>query len=309
MKNWFNNLEDKYKLFLIIGLYGGTVLFAVISQYVEFFSLLCVGCLIFAIVFTAYYSKYKKSRKDQTNQHINITTTKTILDSTQMQVTETIKKPEINVDATFPKIYDKYVLRWQYKENIALVQNLDKIEIDDRHFEYCGNIKLVPEPNNEYDNNAVALYKGEHKLGYFYKGQTQKMILDYLDRKNYLIKTFVCFLDKENSKLAIAIAFYQKLDSIQLDTLTVSLTKIYKSEDFGTSRYENVSLMNIGDCVEISDNYDGNYTVCDEYGNELGELNAKKVEDIFNDIIYAKIEDIELTESENYKVKISIFYR
>ena len=37
--------------------------------------------------------------------------------------------------------------------------------------------------------------------------------------------------------------------------------------------------------------------------------NAKKVEDIFDDIVYAKIEDIELTESENYKVKISIRFK
>lgn len=298
MKDWFNKLENNHKLLLIIGLYVATFLLAKIGQYAEFFSFLCVGCLIFAIIFTVYYSQYKKSKASQETQ--NPVETKSISNYTHPNVNE----KKIETDVVFLKIDDGYYLRWHYKENVALSQNLDKVQLND-----C-DIELVPEPDNQYDANAVALYKGNHKLGYFYKGQTQEMILSYLDNKNYQIKTVVCLLDPENNKLAVKIAFYHKLDAIQLDTLTVSLIKIHKkAEEFGSSRYENVSLMNVGEYVEIFDNYDGGYTVCDECGNELGELNAKKIEDIFDDIIYAKIADIELTENDAYKVKISIFYR
>ena len=301
MKNWFNKLENNHKLLLIIGLYVATFLFAEISQYAEFFSLLCVGCLIFAIIFTVYYSQYKKSKAIQEPQKQNPVETKSISSNTGNQTAQPVKK--IESDVTFLKIDDGYYLRWQYKENVALSQNLDKVRLND-----C-DIDLVPEPDNQYDANAVALYKGEHKLGYLYKGKTQEMVLYYLDDINYRIKTAVCLLDTENNKLAVKVAFYHKLDAIQLDTLTFSLTKISKKAEFGSSRYENVSIMNVGDYVEIFDNYNGSYTVCDECGNELGELNAKKIEDIFGDIIYAKIADIDLTENDTYKVKISIFYR
>lgn len=300
MKNWFNKLENNHKLFLIVGLYVATFLFAKITQYADFCSLLCIGCLIFAIIFTVYYSQYKKSNTNQVSQQ-NITTHESTSSNTYTQTAQPVKKIESNV--TFPKIEDGYYLRWQYKENVALSQNLDKVQLND-----C-DIELVPEPDNQYDANAVALYKGEHKLGYLYKGKTQEMVLYYLDDINYRIKTAVCLLDTENNKLAIKVAFYHKLDAIQLDTLTFSLTKISKKAEFGSSRYENLSFMNVGDYVEIFDNYDGGYTVCDECGNELGELNAKKIEDIFDYIIYARIADIELTENDAYKVKISIFYR
>lgn len=301
MKNWFNDLENNRKLLLIIGLYVATFLFAEISQYAEFFSLLCVGCLIFAIIFTVFYVKYKKSNTSQKSNYQNNSDIKIISNITDNQTAQPVKN--IESDVTFLKIEDGYYLRWQYKENIAIAQNLDKVQLKD-----C-DIDLVPEPDNQYDSNAVALYKGEHKLGYLYKGQTQEMVLSYLDHKNYRIKTVVCLLDQENNKLAVRIAFYRDIDSVQLDTLTFSLTKISKKADFVSSRYENVSTMNVGDYVEIFDNYNGSYTVCDECGNELGELNAKKIEDIFDDIIYAKIADIELTENDAYKVKISIFYR
>ena len=308
MKNWFNNLKDKYKLFLIVGLYIGSVLF---SDAVPF---LCLACLAFAIIFTVYYNQHKKSKQNEESQQQKISTPKIVLENERNKEVEIIKKPDIDIEAVFPKIYDDCVLRWCYKENIAMVQNLDKVEFEDRYIKDNTDIKLIHEHDNQYDENAVALYKDGDKLGYFYKGQTRKMILDYLNSKNYLIKTYVCLLDRENNKLAVAIAFYQKLDSIKADKLTLSLTKIHKkATDFGSSRHENVSLRDVGDYVELSDNYNGSYTVYDEYWNELGELSAKKIEDVFDNIIYAKIEDIKLVEdielNESYKVKISIFYR
>ena len=291
MRNWFNNLDDKYKLLLVGGLYVGTLLFASVE-------LLCVACLIFAIVFTVFYVQYKKPNTDQeTPAPTNIS------NNPYHKPAQGIKK--IEADVVFPKIDGGYFLRWHYRESIALPQNLDKIRLND-----C-DIKLVPEPDNQYDQNAVALYKGEYKLGYLYKGRTQEMVGSYIDRKDYQIKTVVCLLDPENSKLAVRIAFYRDLDAVQLETLTAPLTRITKkSEDWGSSRYENVSMLYVGDCVDIVENDDGGYTVYDEYGNELGELSASTSEKIEAfDIIYAKIANIELTESDTYKVKVSIFYR
>lgn len=246
-----------------------------------------------------FCSKFKKSSADQENKNQNIPAPS----NTNKQSTQPVKK--IEADVYFPKIDGGYLRRWEYKENIALSQNLDKLQLND-----C-DITLVPEPDNQYDANAVALYKGGYKLGYLYKGKTQEMVLSYLNHKNYRIKTVVYLLDNDNNKLAVKIGFYRSLDSLRLDELTVPLTKITKkAEDCGNSRYENVSMAYIGDYVEITENDDGGYTVCDEYGNELGELSASatnKIESL--DIIYAKIASIEETDNDSFRVKISIFYR
>lgn len=306
MKNWFNNLKKSHKLLLIIALYVGAVLFAELYQYTQLFSLGCAACLIFAIIFTVFYVKKKKSNENQTSTQQGVTTTQSLSsDSINNQSAQPEKKPKISTEVFFPKLDGEFVLRWNYHENIAVVQNLDKTNLND------SEIKLGPEPDNQYDPNAVALYKGEYKLGYLYKGRTQEMVLSYLNRNDYLIKTVVCFLDVENNKFAIRIAFYRKLSAFQLDTATVSLTKITKrSPDWGSSRYDNMSMAHVGDCVEISEDDGGNYVVCDEYGNELGEVRrSEKMEEILDDIVYAKIADIQMTNEDNYKVEISIFYR
>lgn len=312
MKDWFDKLKDKHKILLIIVSFLSVYLFVGLSQLTEFFLLFCVASLFFTCIFTVYFVMYKiSSRKKKTSYYQNLTTPQSVSSDTSPQTEQPVKKPEINTTVRFDIIDDDYVLRWHYKENIALVQNLDKVEFKGSRTD--DDIRLVPEPDNQYDENAVALYKGEYKLGYFYKGRTQNMILSYLNCEDYLIKTVVCFLDRENNKLAVRIAFYRKLDAFQLSTLTVPLTKItQKAEAFESSRYDNVSEMDIDDCVEITGNDYGRYTICNEYGYELGELSAstsEKVEEIFSDIIYAKIADIQLMNNDTYKVMISIFYR
>lgn len=180
MKNWFNELEDTHKLLLIIGLYVGTFFFTLLSAVAEFFSLFCVACLAFAIIFTVFYVQYKKSNTSQEAPIQNITAPKS------------------------------YFLRWERRAKIPFAKNLDKVKWND-----C-DIKLVPEPDNRYNPNAVALYKGEYKLGYLH-GQTQEMVLEYLKHKDYLIKTSVYWLNPKNKKykLAVRIAFYHKSDSLK----------------------------------------------------------------------------------------------
>ena len=304
MKNWFNRLNNEYKLFLIIGLYVATVLFALLSQYSAFFSFFCVACLVFAIIFTVFYSKYKKSNTSQKTHH-KFTAPASVPSNSGNPIEQ--QKKLIEVNHRFPKIDGGFYLRWQYRENIPYVQNLDKIKLGD------SDMELVPEPDNQYDKNAVALYKGEYKLGYFYKGQTQEMILSYIDRNDYRIETVVCLLDDENNKLAVQIAFYRNLDAVQLEILTVPLVKITKKKDvLGSSRYENLSFCNVDDLCEVSENDDGGYTVTNKYGEEIGDLpatTAKKIDNNCCEIMYAKIVDIEESENNTYKVMISIFYQ
>lgn len=304
MKNWFNNLKDKYKLLLVIGLYVGSVLFVSVE-------LLCVVFLFFAILFTVFYVQYKKNiKKNETTPEIKKQDTTTVfneLSNADNQTVEPEEKTEIGGD--FPKIYQNYLCRWQYRTNICFEENLDKLKLGD------SDIDLVPEPDNQYDPNAVALYKGEYKLGYLYKGRIQEMVLSYLNKKDYEITVAVCMLDPENDKhkLAVKIGFYRNLETWKLESFTVPLVKITKKKDvLGSSRYENLSFCNVDDLCEVSGNDDGGYTVTNKYGEEIGDLpatTAKKIDDNCYEIMYAKIADIEESENNSYKVMISIFYQ
>lgn len=302
MKDWFNNLEDKYKILLHIVLCSLSLIIpnAIGDNANAFIYMIWLAILAVEAIFIYWHIQYKKSNTNQETPTSNITETKSV---SNIPPAQPVKK--IEIDGDFPKIHRDYLRLYQYKENICLAQNLDKLELND------SDLDLVPEPDNQYDENAVALYKGEYKLGYFYKGQTQEMILSYLGHKDFEITTAVCLLDPENNRLAVKIAFYRKLDSLRLDTLTTSLTKITKKTDvLGSSRHENVSWRSVGDLVELTKNDDDGYTVCDELGNELGELPVSIIEKLEDfKIMYAKIANIEETESGNYKVKISIFYR
>ncbi|MGN1155046.1 MAG: HIRAN domain-containing protein [Agathobacter sp.] len=315
MKKWFYHLDSKKQTIFVGFSWGLSVLCFILigispsesdnlSAFDFFLCFLLIVAVVFSILFTAWKVKSKKETQSQNNSMI-LNHTETLTNATTNQIVGDTKKIETNVN--FSKIENGFYLRWHYKENIAFACNLDKVKLND------SDLEIKPEPDNQYDSNAVALYKGGYKLGYFYKGQTQEMILNYINNSNYQIKIIVCLLDNENNKFAVQIAFYHRLDAVQLTTITVPLIKITKrAEEFESSRYENVSMMDIGDYVEITDNYEGGYIVCDEYGNELGELSdssSKKIEAYFEDIIYAKIVEIEETESDSYRVKISISYR
>lgn len=305
MKDWFNNLESKSKLFIIIGLYVATAILSLLTQYSDIFAFIAVPCLAFAIIFTVFYSKSKKEKANQETSYQDIPTQTTTSSTSVNQIVEPEKKIEIGGD--FPKIYQNHLCRWQYKENICFVQNLDKLKLGD------SDIELIPEPDNQYDSNAVALYKGSYKLGYVHKGNLQKMILDYLNDKNYEITVAVYLLDPETNRLGVKIGFYRNLETWKLDSITAPLIKITKKKDvLGSSRYENLSFCSADDLVELyAQDDDGGYTVENKYGEEIGELSARAMQEITEyccDIQYAKITSIESDDEDKYDVKITVFY-
>lgn len=72
-------------------------------------------------------------------------------------------------------------------------------------------LKFVPEPDNQFDAEAVAIYKGTDKVGYMYRGRLQDMTHDFLKRGDAVAGVVV---SDDFGKSVYKIAYYKR-DSIE----------------------------------------------------------------------------------------------
>ena len=246
----------------------------------------------------ALLNENKESQKQHTTNYEPIK--KEILD---------IKPPvkpesEKNYDL-FEKLVDDYYLVYEYEKEIAMPE-MNAI---------TGNggkkITFKQEPDNEYDNCAVALYLNETKIGYLYRGRTQEMVNDWIRKDDYFWG-YINKIDVERATATFKIGFYKNINGLEMKSF--KLTKITKkASEYGSSRFENLECCSDGDIVDYETSYDtDNYIITNEYGNELGELGAKAVEWIEeneDDIKLIRINHIEETDAGGYKADIEFFYR
>ncbi len=68
-------------------------------------------------------------------------------------------------------------------------------------------LKFVPEPDNQFDAEAVAIYKGTDKVGYMYRGRLQDMAHDFLKRGDAVAGVVV---SDDFGKAVYKIAYYKK---------------------------------------------------------------------------------------------------
>ena len=165
-------------------------------------------------------------------------------------------------------VVDENLLIYSYEKDICL--------FEDGYMHLSNNggkdLKFVQEPDNPYDSNAVAIYLEENKLGYVYrKDKTQKMINDWIRRGEY----FTGYLNKfsvADKKATFKIGFYKPLSLFP--SKTCSLVRTGKKIDDFDTRADNLRCCSEGDVVRIFESceYPFSNTVCDDLGNELGEL-------------------------------------
>ena len=200
---------------------------------------------------------------------------------------EVDENKEIDLIVEYPKVYEDYFLRYVYIEGLTLAENLDKIELGEQDFIYVDDV------DNKYDNEALALYYKQYKLGYFYiNGKFRGLYRKYRDDKQYKIITRVCHLDLVNNKIKVKIAFYKSLESENIKTFKVSIDN---------NDYE---YLKVGYWLDVRqvENAIGQkeYEILDIYGKQLSVLPIKELDEL-NGKLYAKIIDI------NEKIDLVIF--
>lgn len=208
---------------------------------------------MFLAIFSLINSKSKKVEIENTNMF-----------EIRSDMPSTVPDGEKNYDL-FADVVDENVLSYQYENNL-FVQNFEPI---------VGNggesIKLIPEPDNEYDSETISVYLNGEKIAYIYKGKIRDMIHDW-KKRDWKICAYINKYNVAEKTATYKIGFYKPLDVFE--NHEYKLTKISKKEDefTGTSRFENLSCLSEGDMVSIED------MVVYDCADEIGEL-PKSAED------------------------------
>ena len=164
------------------------------------------------------------------------------------------------------------------------------------------------EPDNQYDNMAVAIYLDDKKLGYVYQGQTQEMIHSY-HKQGRLICAYLNKYSVESHTATYKIGFYKPTSCFESKQFT--LTKTSKKIDEYTTRHDNLSCCSAGDLLLIEKEFlEDNYVVTTDSYNEIGELPKSAVnfiEDYNPKKIYALFDNCEEDESGKVKATITVY--
>ena len=333
MKKWFMNLNPRHRKYTILGSWVVTVvLFFLVGMtpghliISDIFVWLWLCFLVLSLVFTVLaiilaitdfasatkkkFSTHSHSAPAKHHNESNTTTVSFKSVETNQAAPQSVYTPPVKPESEknynlFDKIEDDFYLAYEYEEKIALPQ----IGI------ITGNggkkITFKQEPDNEYDNRAVALYLGDDKIGYVYRGRTQDMVNDWIKRDDFFWG-YINKIDVANSTATFKVGFYKDIGNLQMKSFRLTrITK--KASEYESSRHENVECCSDGDIVGYETSFlSDNCIITTEYGNELGELGAKAVEWINeneSNIKFARINNIEETESGGYKASIEFFYR
>lgn len=172
-----------------------------------------------------------------------------------------------------------------------------------------GNVlSFVKEPDNQYDENAVAIYAGQNKLGYVYKGKNQDMINDWINSDRYL-SGYLSRYSLSEKKASYRIGFYASL--LPYPNKIFSLIKTGKKIDEFCKRSDNISMCNEGDAISAElDAESFSYVVYNDMYEEIGEL-PKSAEKFLNDHdfdeIVGTIEEMDYDCDSAPKIKVKIY--
>ena len=140
------------------------------------------------------------------------------------ETTAEIQKPPIKPESEknynlFNKCINDYYLAYEYEEKIAMP------EINAIKGNGGEKITFKQEPDNEYDNCAVALYLNETKIGYLYRGRTQDMVNDWIRKDDYFWG-YINKIDVENATATFKVGFYKDINALEMKSF--KLIKITK---------------------------------------------------------------------------------
>ena len=252
----------------------GVIAFAyALSTYPKvFFTIVIIMGAIFGLILYPKYAKKKKAEKGTAKVS---------------EVSGTVKLHE-PLD-----VINGQKLKYFYKDvKIYAEKNLSvKCKINDE-------LVLKHEPDNEYDENAVAVLTSQRvKLGYLFKGKLQQMVLDFMKNDDDDVIAKIASYNPQNSEIIIALAFYKKIrndEIVEKFRVSVSENKYYENY-FSTEGYE----------VDVSYDVDkGKYMI-----EEFAKL-PERFEDYVNDYDYMfVILDDKENDSGSHSIQIGIVKR
>lgn len=195
-----------------------------------------------------------------------------------------------------------------YLFNIPLAYSYDYVKVciikgqepDITKLEIGMEVELKQEPNNQYDNKAIAILANDEKIGYMYKGKLKDMANDFInDMKSYV---FGYITEIKNNEIYLNLGYYKKIYPKYAHSTTFKL--------IGTGAIEiqdNLLYCSEDDEVEFNFDYDRDCYVV-ETPDLIGYAPKNKNEIIKNaNKYYAFISSIDEKE-DKYTVSVTMKY-
>lgn len=195
--------------------------------------------------------------------------------------------------------------KYCYTEKLCFCENIDSIKI-------LSRISFKQESDNQYDNETIAAYFEDKKIGLLYKGNCRDILNKCFKTDNDNVIAFVKKIDLIQNAISLLIGFYEIINST--DIIETTLTKTNKIDSFtDEKRQEQVELLTEKDIVSLEEDYESDCLIVkSDTGYELGELSAavskkvmEKVDDIYDVPAYVSELDYDIN-TEKTKVKIKI---
>lgn len=187
----------------------------------------------------------------------------------------------------------------KYKYNDVAIFTPEDLKIDLEMLEPGNDLYFIKEPQNPYDNKAVAVYENGRKIGYMYRTVIKDMVNDYIDA-DCPVLAHISSIDDEEQKIRIFIAFYGSTFSKTIDSKLVKSGFIESGKEYKLTGNRNeimqeyISCMSAGEEVELEYDFDKEkYLVYGIGGLEIGYLPkaAEKYED--REFVISRIEEDE----------------
>lgn len=171
-------------------------------------------------------------------------------------------------------------------------------EPDYNKLNFGREIDFRQEPNNEYDNTAVALFQNDLKIGYLYKGTLKDMVNDWIARNDCVVG-WISSIDAVANTINITLAFYKTYSPSYVIKLTLNKSNEIQS---------NIDSSSEGDEVSVEYDYDSDsYCV---YNYDLIGYVPKSKSSIFEDnecdACIARIEFNDETEKSDVYINVVI---
>ena len=195
--------------------------FALISEGVAYVVVGVVMAAVPAIIGLLLHKRHKLSAQKQKEAEENIrfekerppiAAPKTSTPMPRVTISgATHRPPATSSRWTLPEEYDGYKLKYQYDDvKLAISENFDC-------FKFGDEVIFKPEPENVYDDNAVAVYvdsgvNGLVKIGYLFRGKLQDMFHDFINNDN-AVRGRVAFIEPNEEKgdmIGLLVGFYAR---------------------------------------------------------------------------------------------------
>lgn len=257
--------------------------------------------VVLAVIGYLQFKKYKNLKTDNTvvkNSVPYLKDNKPVSNIPKMPDQQ--KEPEINASKHIevPDAFSNYQRKCSYDD--VLVAYNTEFAASVPLGEY---VEIRPEPDNQYDDKALALYYMRNKIGYLPANRLQEMYYAFINRNGSVKARAASF---SGDRLLVAIAYFDKIKPFEVDKSVNH--KVFTLSGSGSEEKQgNLSVCENGNEVTLSWNAESGKLDVNLDNLDIGYL-PKAAEEYVSTLsdFKAFIQEVYEDENDKYKAKIVI---